>query len=53
MADYDLFVIGAGSGGVRAPRKAAGPGGQVALAGEDRGGGPGVFRGGGPKKQLV
>src|SRR5690606_14600518 len=32
--DYDLFVIGAGSGGVRAARMAAGQGGRVAIAEE-------------------
>ena len=32
--DYDLFTIGAGSGGVRASRYAAGPGARVAVAEE-------------------
>ena len=34
--DYDLFVIGGGSGGVRAARVAAADGVRVALAEEDR-----------------
>ncbi|MFA5599878.1 MAG: hypothetical protein WDA06_04705, partial [Phenylobacterium sp.] len=37
--DYDLFVIGAGSGGVRAARMAAMSGAKVAVAEEDKGGG--------------
>ena len=51
--DYDLFVIGAGSGGVRAARIAAGLGARVAVA-EDRGlGGTCVNLGCVPKKMLV
>ncbi len=48
--DYDLFVIGAGSGGVRASRIAASHGARVAVAVEYRVGGTGVFRGCVPKK---
>ncbi len=51
--DYDLFVIGAGSGGVRAARVAAGLGARVAVAEEDRVGGTCVIRGCVPKKLLV
>ncbi len=51
--DYDLFVIGAGSGGVRAARIAAGHGARVAVAEEDRVGGTCVIRGCVPKKLLV
>ncbi|HUG63489.1 MAG TPA: glutathione-disulfide reductase [Methylomirabilota bacterium] len=51
--DYDLFVIGAGSGGVRAARIAAGYGARVAIAEEDRVGGTCVIRGCVPKKLLV
>lgn len=51
--DYDLFVIGAGSGGVRAARIAAGYGAKVALAEEYRVGGTCVLRGCVPKKLLV
>ncbi|MBP0484228.1 FAD-dependent oxidoreductase [Sagittula salina] len=52
--DYDLFVIGGGSGGVRAARVAAGEAGaKVALAEEDRYGGTCVIRGCVPKKLLV
>lgn len=51
--DYDLFVIGAGSGGVRASRIAAGHGAQVAVAEEHRIGGTCVIRGCVPKKLLV
>ena len=43
--DYDLFVIGGGSGGVRAARMAALAGARVALAGEWRMGGTCVIRG--------
>ena len=53
MADYDLFVIGAGSGGVRAARVAAGHGARVAIAEEHRIGGTCVIRGCVPKKLLV
>ena len=55
MADYDvdLFVIGAGSGGVRASRIAAAHGAKVAVAEEYRVGGTCVIRGCVPKKMLV
>lgn len=53
MYDYDLFVIGAGSGGVRASRIAAGHGARVAVAEEYRVGGTCVIRGCVPKKLLV
>ena len=51
--DYDLFVIGAGSGGVRAARIASGHGAKVAIAEEYRYGGTCVIRGCVPKKILV
>jgi glutathione reductase (NADPH) len=51
--DYDLFVIGAGSGGTRAARIAAGHGAKVAIAEEYRFGGTCVIRGCVPKKLLV
>ena len=51
--DYDLFVIGAGSGGVRAARVAAAHGATVAVAEEYRVGGTCVIRGCVPKKLLV
>ncbi|WEK46822.1 MAG: glutathione-disulfide reductase [Candidatus Andeanibacterium colombiense] len=51
--DYDLFVIGAGSGGVRASRIAASHGAKVAVAEEYRVGGTCVIRGCVPKKMLV
>ncbi|NNK15820.1 MAG: FAD-dependent oxidoreductase [Sulfitobacter sp.] len=52
--DYDLFVIGGGSGGVRAARVAAGEhGAKVALAEDDRYGGTCVIRGCVPKKLMV
>ena len=51
--DYDLFVIGAGSGGVRASRVAASYGARVAVAEEFRIGGTCVIRGCVPKKLLV
>ncbi len=51
--DYDLFVIGAGSGGVRAARTAAGFGARVAIAEAYRPGGTCVVRGCIPKKLLV
>ncbi|HEY4162239.1 MAG TPA: glutathione-disulfide reductase [Dongiaceae bacterium] len=50
--DYDLFVIGAGSGGVRAARMAAGYGAKVAIAEDYRVGGTCVIRGCVPKKLL-
>ena len=53
MADFDLFVIGAGSGGVRAARVAAGYGARVAIAEEHKVGGTCVIRGCVPKKLLV
>jgi glutathione reductase (NADPH) len=53
MADFDLFVIGAGSGGVRASRVAAACGAKVAVAEEYRVGGTCVIRGCVPKKLLV
>ena len=55
MADHDvdLFVIGAGSGGVRAARIAAGYGARVMIAEEYRVGGTCVIRGCVPKKLLV
>ena len=51
--DYDLFTIGAGSGGVRASRVAAALGAKVAIAEEFRVGGTCVIRGCVPKKMLV
>jgi len=51
--DYDLFVIGAGSGGVRASRMAAAYGAKVAIAEESRVGGTCVIRGCVPKKLLT
>jgi glutathione reductase (NADPH) len=51
--DFDLFVIGGGSGGVRAARIAAGYGAKVAVAEADRYGGTCVIRGCVPKKLLV
>ena len=51
--DYDLFVIGGGSGGVRAARISAGYGARVALAEEYRMGGTCVIRGCVPKKFMV
>ncbi|MEX6724370.1 glutathione-disulfide reductase [Parapedomonas caeni] len=53
LFDYDLFVIGAGSGGVRAARIAASHGARVAVAEEYRVGGTCVIRGCVPKKLLV
>ncbi|TPI78071.1 glutathione-disulfide reductase [Mesorhizobium sp. B2-8-9] len=51
--DYDLFVIGGGSGGVRAARVAAALGKRVAIAEEYRFGGTCVIRGCVPKKLYV
>jgi len=51
--DYDLFVIGGGSGGVRAGRVASQNGAKVALAEEFRMGGTCVIRGCVPKKLMV
>ena len=53
MFDCDLFVIGGGSGGVRAARMAAAAGAKVALAEEFRLGGTCVIRGCVPKKLMV
>jgi glutathione reductase (NADPH) len=53
MADFDLFVIGAGSGGVRASRVAAAHGARVGIAEEYKVGGTCVIRGCVPKKLLV
>jgi glutathione reductase (NADPH) len=53
MTDVDLLVIGAGSGGVRAARIAAGYGARVMVAEEYRVGGTCVIRGCVPKKLLV
>lgn len=51
--DFDLFVIGAGSGGVRAARMSASHGARVAVAEEYRVGGTCVIRGCVPKKLFV
>ena len=51
--DYDLFVIGAGSGGVRSARLASQGGARVAVAEESRYGGTCVIRGCVPKKLMV
>ena len=51
--DFDLFTIGAGSGGVRASRVSAAHGAKVAVAEEHRVGGTCVIRGCVPKKMLV
>jgi glutathione reductase (NADPH) len=51
--DFDLFVIGGGSGGVRAARVAAEAGARVAIAEESRMGGTCVIRGCVPKKLMV
>jgi glutathione reductase (NADPH) len=51
--DFDLFVIGGGSGGLRAARVAAGAGARVGLAEEYRSGGTCVIRGCVPKKRVV
>lgn len=51
--DYDLFVIGAGSGGVRLSRIAASLGARVGIAEEEQVGGTCVLRGCIPKKLLV
>jgi glutathione reductase (NADPH) len=51
--DYDLYVIGAGSGGVRAARIAAGYGAKVGIAEADRVGGTCVIRGCIPKKLMA
>src|SRR5690348_2295846 len=51
--DFDLFTIGAGSGGVAASRRAASYGARVAICEESRTGGTCVIRGCVPKKLLV
>ena len=51
--DYDFFVIGAGSGGVRAARMSAGFGARVGVCEDMRVGGTCVMRGCVPKKLLV
>src|SRR3546814_20900723 len=51
--DYDLFVIGAGSGGIRAARVAAAAGARVAVAEVSRVGGTCVIRGCVPTKMFV
>jgi glutathione reductase (NADPH) len=51
--DYDLFVVGAGSGGVRAARVSSAHGARVAIAEEHKVGGTCVIRGCVPKKLLV
>ena len=51
--NYDLFVIGGGSGGIRAARWSAQLGAKVALCEEDRLGGTCVIRGCIPKKLMV
>jgi glutathione reductase (NADPH) len=51
--DYDLYIIGAGSGGVRAARVAAGHGARVGIAEASRVGGTCVIRGCIPKKLLA
>lgn len=53
MADFDLFTIGAGSGGVAASRRAAILGAKVAIAENRRVGGTCVLRGCVPKKLLI
>src|SRR6476620_265386 len=51
--EVDLFVIGAGSGGLAAAKRAAGHGARVAIAEADRVGGTCVIRGCIPKKLMV
>ena len=51
--DFDLYVIGGGSGGVRGARMAAGTGARVAIAEAYRYGGTCVIRGCVPKKLLA
>ena len=53
MSQFDLVVVGGGSGGVRAARIAAGHGARVALVEEYRMGGTCVIRGCVPKKLMV
>ena len=52
MADFDLFVIGAGSGGVSCARRAASHGARVAICEQSRVGGTCVIRGCIPKKLM-
>ena len=51
--DYDLFVIGAGSGGLAASKRAASYGAKVAIAESDLVGGTCVIRGCVPKKMIL
>ncbi len=51
--DVDLFIIGAGSGGIRTARIAASHGAKVMVAEQDRIGGTCVIRGCVPKKLMV
>src|SRR3954453_17537973 len=51
--DFDLFTIGAGSGGVSASRRAASYGARAAICEASRGGGTCVIRGCVPKKLLM
>ena len=51
--DFDLIVIGAGSGGVAASRRAAAHGARVLIAEDDRVGGTCVMRGCVPKKLMM
>ena len=51
--DFDLFIIGAGSGGVRAARLASKLGKRVGIAEEYRFGGTSVIRGWDPIKLMV
>jgi glutathione reductase (NADPH) len=51
--DYDLLVLGAGSGGLAASKRAAGYGARVAIVEQDRVGGTCVIRGCVPKKLMV
>ena len=51
--DFDLFTIGAGSGGVAGSRRAASYGARVAICEDSRWGGTCVIRGCVPKKLLV
>src|SRR6202043_2062933 len=51
--DFDMFTIGAGSGGVASSRRAGSYGGRVAICEESRVGGTCVIRGCVPKKLLV
>ena len=53
MYDFDLFVIGGGSGGVRCARIAASHGARVAIAEDTRWGGTCVNLGCVPKKMMV